>query len=166
MRIDTLHAAPRTMALEANAQERAALARRFGIVSLDRLEAEVNVHRSEQEPVAVGRVVAELVQSCAVTDAPVTARIDEPFAVRFRAEAPEPAGDEEIELGEAELDVIFYEGAAIDIGEAVAQTLALAIDPYPRAQGAEEALKHAGVIGEAEAGPFGALAGLKDKLSK
>ena len=35
-----------------------------------------------------------------------------------------PAHDEEIELAEAELDTIFYEGGAIDVGEAVAETLA------------------------------------------
>ena len=34
--------------------------------------------------------------------------------------------------------MIFYDGAAIDIGEAVAETLLLDLDPYPRAPGAEE----------------------------
>ena len=43
--------------------------------------------------------------------------------------------------------------------------MALALDPFPRAPGAEEALRAAGVIGEGEAGPFGALAGLKAKLN-
>jgi uncharacterized metal-binding protein YceD (DUF177 family) len=166
IRVDTLGASPRTLTIEAEPEERAALARRFGLQSLDRLEAEVSVHRAGAEPVAEGRVRAELVQSCAVSDAPVPARIEEAFAVRFRTDTPAAAGEEEIELGEADLDVIFYDGALIDVGEAVAETLALAIDPYPRAPGAEEALKDAGVLGEGEAGPFGALAGLKDKLGK
>jgi hypothetical protein len=59
------------------------------------------------------------------------------------------------------LDIVFHDGAAIDIGEAIAQTLALALDPYPRAPDAEAALKEAGVKSEAEAGPFAALAALK-----
>ena len=56
------------------------------------------------------------------------------------------------------------DSGAIDLGEAAAQTLALALDPYPRSPGAAAALKEAGVIGEGEAGPFGGLAALKGKL--
>ena len=58
-----------------------------------------------------------------------------------------------------------YDGGAIDLGETAAETMALALDPFPRGPGAEAALKAAGVISEEEAGPFGALAGLKDKLA-
>ena len=58
----------------------------------------------------------------------------------------------------------FTTAASIDIGEAAAETLALALDPYPRAPDAGEALKAAGVKGEEEAGPFAALAALKGKL--
>jgi len=41
--------------------------------------------------------------------------------------------------------VVFYDGASIDVGEAVAETLLLNLDPYPRAPGAEQALRAAGV---------------------
>ena len=77
---------------------------------------------------------------------------------------PEPATaghDEEIELGESDCDVVFYDGAEIDLGTAIADTLALSLDPYPRSAGADAALKEAGVLTEAEASPFGALAKLK-----
>jgi len=78
---------------------------------------------------------------------------------------PEPkAGDEEVELAENELDTIFHDGAAIDLGGAVADSLALTLDPYPRSAGADAALKEAGVLTEEEAGPFAALAALKSKL--
>jgi uncharacterized metal-binding protein YceD (DUF177 family) len=166
LRVDTLGATPRVVRIDATPEERAALARRFAIVAVERLEADVSVESTGQEPVATGRVTAEVVQSCSITGDPVPGRVEESFVVHFRAEAPSPAGEEEIELGDDELDVIFYEGGMIDVGEAVAQTLALALDPYPRAEGAEEALKEAGVKDEAEAGPFGALAALKDKLGK
>ena len=72
--------------------------------------------------------------------------------------------EEEIELGEEELDTIFYEGGSVDLGEAVAQSLALALDPYPRSPAAEAALREAGVASEeearAQASPFAALKGL------
>jgi hypothetical protein len=58
------------------------------------------------------------------------------------------------------------EGGSIDLGEAVAETMALALDPYPRAPGAEAALRAAGVLTEDEARPAGKLAGLKDLLDR
>ena len=54
------------------------------------------------------------------------------------------------------------------LGEAVAQTLLLGLDPYPRSPAAEAALRDAGVKSEeearAESSPFAALAALKGKL--
>jgi hypothetical protein len=49
----------------------------------------------------------------------------------------------------------------IDLGTAIADTLALSLDPYPRSAGAETALKAAGVMTEEEASPFAVLAQLK-----
>jgi uncharacterized metal-binding protein YceD (DUF177 family) len=69
--------------------------------------------------------------------------------------------DEEIELGPEDCDVVFFDGAAIDLGTAIADTLALSIDPYPRSAAADAALKEAGVLTEEQAGPFAALAALK-----
>jgi uncharacterized metal-binding protein YceD (DUF177 family) len=165
LRLDTLGAEPRAVEIEADESERAALARRFGLVGIDRLAARADVVRRGEEVVARGRLSAEVVQSCVASGEPVPASVDEPFDLLFR---PSPAArpDEEVELSEAELDIVFYDGAAVDLGEAVAESLALALDPYPRAPGADAALKAAGVKSEEEAGPFGALAGLRDKLKK
>ena len=92
--------------------------------------------------------------------------MDEPFRIEFRPQPGSAAPDEEIELSETEMDVVFYDSSAIDLGEAVAETLSLSLDPYPRAPGADETLKKAGVKDETESGPFAALAALKDKLGK
>lgn len=165
VRLDTIGAQPRALRIEADEAERQALARRFGLSSLERLEAELNVHSAGEDVVAQGRMQAELVQACVATGAPVPARIEEPFTLRFRPEGS-PEESAEVELEADELDTLFFEGGAVDVGEAVAQTLALALDPYPRAGNAAEALRAAGVKDEGEAGPFGALAGLKDKLGK
>jgi len=73
---------------------------------------------------------------------------------------------EEVELSEADCDVIGYEGGAIDLGEAVAETLALALDPFPRSPDADAALREAGVLSEEDAGPFAALKALKEKMGK
>jgi len=164
VRIDSLSAEPWALAIEAGEDERRALAGRFGLVAIDRLTAETLLRRDGGEVVATGRFAAAVTQSCVASGAPVAAAIEARFEVRFRPESESGRAGEEIELDEGEMDVIFYAGEAVDIGEAVAETLALSLDPYPRAPDAEAALKAAGVKSEEEAGPFGALAGLRDKL--
>jgi uncharacterized metal-binding protein YceD (DUF177 family) len=59
------------------------------------------------------------------------------------------------------VDVVFYDGAMIDLGGAIADTLALSLDPYPRSASADAALKEAGVLTQEQASPFAVLAGLK-----
>lgn len=147
--------------LVADDAERQAVAERLGLWQLDRLEAHVTLSRVGPAVRAEGRIAAALEQSCVVTNEPVTAHVDEPFALLFIPE-PETIGpEEEIELGEEDCDVVFYNGAAIDLGSAVADTLALSIDPYPRSASAGAALKEAGVLTEEQASPFAALAKLK-----
>ena len=165
VRIDTLGAAPRALSIGADEQERRALAERFGLVGIEHLTAEASLTRSGDEVKLDGSLSAAVTQSCVATDAPVPERIEEEFTILFR---PLPQGDgpeEEIELSESEMDVAFYDGGAVDIGEAVAETLSLSLNPYPRSPEAEAALKEAGVLSEEEAKPAGALAGLKDLLA-
>jgi uncharacterized metal-binding protein YceD (DUF177 family) len=89
--------------------------------------------------------------------------IDESLSFRFVPETSGHTPDEEIELGADDCDVVFYDGGTIDLGGAIADTLALALDPYPRSAGADAALKEAGVMTEEQASPFAVLARLKDK---
>ena len=150
----------------ADDEERRAVADRLGLLNLDRFEAHAVLSRDGQKLRANGRLKAALDQSCVATGDPVPARIDEPFDLHF---VPEPKGqgaEDEVELGEDDLDTIFHDGSAIDLGGAIADTLALSLDPYPRSAGAEAALKEAGVLTEDEASPVAALAALKEKLSK
>ncbi len=146
--------------LVADEGERAAIASRLGIPSLARLEAHAALVRSGESIRADGRVVAVLEQRCVITGDPVAAHVDEPFAIRFMRE-PKVAPDEEIELAEDDCDSVFHDGATIDLGSAIADTLALGLDPYPRSAGADAALKEAGVMSEEQAGPFAALAALR-----
>lgn len=150
--------------LSASDAECADIARRLGLVSLDRLEAHADLSRDGERVHVEGRVQASLGQSCVVTGEPVASFVDEPFAVDFVPEPSLSRPDEEIELGPDDCDTMFHDGATVDLGAAVVDSLALALDPYPRSAGAEAALKEAGVINEEEAGPFAALAALRDKL--
>jgi uncharacterized metal-binding protein YceD (DUF177 family) len=151
--------------LVASEAECAAIAKRLGLVSLDRLDAHAVLERDGGEVRATGRVKAALVQSCVASGEPLPARVDEPFEILFVPE-PQGRGEEELELGAGELDVVFHDGAAIELGSAIADTLALAIDPFPRGPSADAALKAAGVLSEEQAGPFAALAKLRGKESE
>lgn len=160
LRVDQIRDGER-LHLGADEAERGAIAERLALKSLDRLEAHVTLSRTGALIRADGRIVATLEQSCVVTADPVAAHVDEPFSLIFMPEPEAAKPDEEIELGEEDCDVVFYEGAVIDLGSAIADTLALSIDPYPRSAGADAALKEAGVLTEEQASPFAALARLK-----
>lgn len=160
-KLDTL-GQPRAVDIRAEAEERTGLARRFGLQSLDRLEARATLTTSTQGIEVAGRLRADAVQSCVVTQDPIPVRIDQEFTVRFLPETTPDA--DEIELSADDCDIMEHDGQQIDLGEAVAQSLGLALDPYPRSANAEARLREAGVKSEEEAGPFGALAALKDKL--
>ncbi|HUQ14266.1 MAG TPA: DUF177 domain-containing protein [Novosphingobium sp.] len=157
--IDARHIDERPHAIAADEAERAALARRFGIVAIARLKAELRFERQGDAIVAAGRLEAGLVQSCAVSGEPLTTRIDEPLALRF-VHARE-SSEEEIELVADDCDEIEYDGHSFDLGEAVAQSLALAIDPYAEGPEAEATRAKAGLLSEDAAGPFAALAALR-----
>ncbi len=165
--IERLERAEFTEEISAAPEERAALARRFGLLSLDRLCATLRLERAEGEGLALvtGRFVAEVTQACVVTLEPVASRIEADMTLLFNLEtAPAAApGGEVVVEPEAEEPPEPAGSSGIDLGEAVAQQLALALDPYPRALGAvlpESA--EAGTPGETAAeSPFAVLKSLK-----
>jgi uncharacterized metal-binding protein YceD (DUF177 family) len=163
-RLDALSGEPRSVHIEAGPAELEALALRFGIVAIEALAADAQLSRLGDAVVAAGTLRARVTQSCIATAEPVEQIVEETFRIDFRP-LPEARPDEEIELAQDELDVVFHEGGAIDLGEAVAQTLLLALDPYPRSPAASAALREAGVKSEeearAESSPFAVLKGLK-----
>lgn len=160
LRLDQIRDGDR-IELVAGEADRKAVAERLALGRVDRLEANAVVVRTGGQVRARGRLRASLEQSCVVTGEPVPAHLDEPFDLLFLPEPTDAAPDDEIELRGEDCDVIFHDGARIGLGDAIADTLALSLDPYPRSAGAEAALKEAGVLSEEQAGPFAALAKLK-----
>lgn len=158
--LDSIGSAERTINIEANPDERKAIAARFDLVSLDELKAVAVLAASALGIEAIGRLTARVVQSCVVTADPVAARIDEPFTLRFVDPDLMATDSEELELSDADCDLMEIDAGAIDLGEAVAQTLGLALDPFPRCE-TERAreMERKWVVGD-EPGPFAALKGL------
>ena len=154
--------------IEADERERAALAERFAIVSIEKLSAEIELELCQKGVRAQGSLTAEVTQACAVSGDPFSVRIEEPLVLRFIEEGTStltPSEDDEIdfELTAEDCDEIEYDGESFDLGEAVAQTLGLAIDPYAEGPTASAARKQAGIEEEGQQdGPLAAqLAALR-----
>jgi uncharacterized metal-binding protein YceD (DUF177 family) len=159
---------------EANPAERKALAARFDLIELPSLTAEGRIAAFDRgHGVRVeGILRAEVVQACVVTLEPVAARIEEPFMRIYTARPLSQATEQETVLDMAEDDPPDpLDGGVVDVGEAVAETFGLALDPYPRAPGAELSADGAGegppsvanCPGNERKSPFSALKGLINK---
>ncbi|TMM45331.1 YceD family protein [Qipengyuania marisflavi] len=154
---------PAAITVEATAEERAALAQRFGVTAVHALNAQVDFGAAEGAVLANGTLTASIEQPCAITSENFTYSVTEPLTLRFvpAAALPQYAPDEEVELSAEELDEIPYDGEMFDLGEAIAQTLALAIDPYREGPVADAVRKAGLVSSEEDSGPFAALSALK-----
>lgn len=161
---DSIGSQPQHREIAAEVGEREALARRFGLLSLDRLNASLELRRHAGDVIGLtGQLVGDVVQSCVVSLAPVAAHIEVDFEASYRAG--------ETQLPQVDVDPLGRDGpeplidGQIDLGEAVAQQLAIALDPYPRAPGAA---LHPGQLAGADeqtgkSQPFAALAALKKR---
>jgi uncharacterized metal-binding protein YceD (DUF177 family) len=117
--------------VEADDAECAALARRMGLPAVLSLSCAYRLRTTRQGAIAArGELKARVVQTCVVTMDEFEADVTESFRVRFV-----PAGTESDDLDPDTEDDIGYDGEAIDLGEATAQQLSLALEPYPRKPG-------------------------------
>lgn len=140
--------------LEASQAECADLAARFGFLEVRSLRADLRVFEVAKGSWDIrGRLVAEVVQACGVTGEPVAESVDFTLEERY----VQPIGSEDeivVDLDEAEP----LDGGRIDLGEMVAQSLALAVTPWPRSEDAPESFQ----AGEDDRPhPFAGLASLK-----
>ena len=155
--IDARQLPPGPIDIKASAEECAALAQRFALVRVKHLSARITLTRDGPTVRAAGRLNADIVQSCAISAEDLPVRIHEPVALHFVPANSTPATDAEVELEAEQLDQIEMDGHQFDLGEALAQGLALAIDPYAEGPGAEEARQQAGMLDPSDVGPFAML---------
>lgn len=162
--VRTLPRKGRDESLVPDEEARGRIAAALDLVALERAEFEAHVAPWRSGGVEVeGRVRAELVQSCVVSNEPVPATIDEPFTTILVPEGSplaQPdwaAGGEMVLTDESDDPPETFSGDAIDLGAIWFEYLSLAIDPFPRAPDAELPPQ----AGEKEPSPFAALAGLK-----
>ncbi|MCH7937764.1 MAG: DUF177 domain-containing protein [Proteobacteria bacterium] len=168
---ETLDEEGSSLDIEADENERSLLAERFGLAGLDSLTAALRLTPQEGRAVVrlEGAFRAEIVQTCVVSHEPMEVPLEGSFE-RLYDTVPEPADREDD--GNFDIEATDPPEAApegkIDVGEAVAEQLALEIDPFPR----NPELSFAdystdpddGENIESRDGPFAALAKLRKKL--
>lgn len=173
--IDTMEDKRTELSISPDEDQKAALARRLNILSIENLRADIVVEKGEGgfHVHVSGMLHAEITQSCAITDEPVKAVIAEPFEGWFadperavsltqaKAKMMQKKGHAEMPITDERDDPESMEDGHVDVGELAAQYLSLSINPYPHAEGAVSEL-HDGQIHSEEAAderknPFAAL---------
>ena len=148
------------MVVTATPPECAALAARLRILGVRALSCRFQLHKLPAGEIAAqGELRARIVQTCIVSLDDFTANVTESFRILF---VPAGKATDEAELLSSDIesdDEIPYEGVFIDLGEAVAEQLALALDPYPRKPGAVLPEDFAGP----DTSPFSVLGALRPK---
>ena len=158
--------------IEADAATRAGMAEIAGLrdVSSARGSFDLSLQSGGRVHVA-GHLTARIGQTCVVTLDPIENDIDEEIDLIFAPveQIPQIAdelGDEEIEIGEGEVpdppEPIV--NGIIDLGRLATDVLFLAIDPYPRKEGA--VFEPQVTAADPEDHPFAALKALKPTPKK
>ena len=119
--------------VEATPSECSALALRMGLPEVRELRCRFHLTRESNTSIkATGMLRARVVQNCVISLEDFEATVEERFTVRFV-----PSGMENDDVDPESEDEIPYENGMLDLGEAAAEQLGLALDPYPRAPDAE-----------------------------
>ncbi len=156
VRVSQLPAAGTELRLEASPAECGALAARLGLLALHGFWAELRLRPDSSGAIQVtGALSAAVEQACVVSLEPVAQRVHEAFTLRLLREGEIPSDDPDSE------DEVETVAGIAELGEVLAQLLALALDPYPRLEGA--ALPDQAT--DAAAAPFAALSRLRTDKS-
>jgi uncharacterized metal-binding protein YceD (DUF177 family) len=137
------------LTVEANPAECSALAARMHLPAVLALSCVFHLIRQAGDVVlARGVLRARVRQICVISLDEFDAPVEEVFQIRFV-----PSGEEADDMDPESDDEIPFDDNLIDLGEAAAEQLGLALDPYPRMPGVEMAQTEDG----REPHPFAAL---------
>lgn len=141
--------------------ERADMVRALPLAALDTLQAHYRITGLAGGGWRLkGQISASLVQTCVISLDPVPSVIEEPFEVEFWREVSEPEGEDKSVLEGPDVETLA--GDEIPAGRIVFETLAGALDPYPRKEGAAFDWNDRARDTE-KSNPFSVLMQLKDK---
>ncbi len=178
---------PVNLSIKASSDELNALAKRFDLVNISLLEAEIKLSAIDSaadrdtDVLAEVKLRANLTQTCSVTTEPINDEIDVVFSQIFSTttELPADSGGDSFENDDFSENNEFFDSEAstedvpepiingvVDMGEFISQELSLRIDPFPRKKGVEfEWVNKNNDDTEALNNPFAKLSALKNSLN-
>lgn len=142
--------------LQAKPVERTALAKRFDLIDIPRLEAHLTLKPESDDAIHVtGDINAEIVQQCIVSLEPITNNLN--IGVDLLLIPGKKKNDEPEDFsGDMNAEIDTYTNGKIDLGELVVQQLGVNIDLYPRKPNAALGISEFGPKAE-ENRPFARL---------
>lgn len=163
VRVDRLPAHGRDLRVLLDDTQRVAVAAVLKLSAIEHFEATLVVAPLRGGLRAQGRLIARIVQPSVMSFEPVTQDIDEPIDRVFLPQPtdhkPTPGSELFIDLEDDDFPD-HIDGPEVDLSALIVETLALAIDPYPRLP--DESVESLGLDAKNEpSGPFAALAKLK-----
>lgn len=166
IRLDSMPTTGRDVAVSPSADERDAIAAQLGVSSVDALDVHLHAVRFRGGIRVTGRLTGRVTQPSVVTLEPLTQDIGEPIDRIFL-----PGGEKEFAAAAgAEIFVDLegddvpdhFEGNEADLSDLIVETLALAVDLYPREPGVS--LEDTGLKPDVgNVSPFAVLKSLKPK---
>ena len=171
LQADEIQSEGRQYSIVATEEEMTELVKRFDILDMSRLTANVSVAADPQTKGfrIEGVIEADLVQKCIVTLGEVEEQVRESFELLLVSPEQAEAFDEEELYADPEApDYDAFEGTELPLGEVVVQTVSVMMEPYPRVKGAEVAeLNQKGISVNEELekrpNPFAVLSQMRDK---
>ena len=165
IRFDRLPASGRELEVAPDAAALAAMAQVLKVTAVESFHASLTAVKLRGGIRVQGRLTARVVQPSVLTFEAVAQDIDEPVDRLFvqgpdRPHNPAPGAEIFVDLEDEDFPD-HVDGNEVDLSALLIETLALAIDPYPRLPG--ESLDTLGLdLTDKEAGPFAGLESLKN----
>lgn len=126
------------VSIVATDKQRKELAERFGIIDIESLKSHVEISYSNSHKAYVvrGHVSSDVVQPCVVSLDPVHEKVDCDFEVLVVSEEQANTWDrDEKYLDETFPDYDTMMDDTVAVGEIVAQTVSIHLNPFPRGEG-------------------------------
>lgn len=168
--VAALGRARRAFQLETNEEQRARVAERLGMLSIEQFSGGLQVTATKAVIKISGDFSADLTRECVASLEPMNERVEEAFQIELLRSAlssvsdsfsPQSAQGDENSWDGADVAPETHEGDTLDLGELLVQQLSLAMDPFPRKPGAISLAER--YAPPENVSPFAALQGLVKK---
>ncbi|HTM77098.1 MAG TPA: DUF177 domain-containing protein [Devosia sp.] len=165
IRFDRLPASGRELEVAPDVETLVAMAQLLKLSAVEAFHASLTAAKLRGGIRVQGRLIARIIQLSVVSFEPVPQDIDEPVDRLFvqgpdRVHNSTPGAEVFVDLEDEDFPD-HVDGNEVDLSALLIETLALAIDPYPRLPG--ESLETQGLdLADKEEGPFAGLKALKN----